>query len=262
MSLVAALRVELLKSRRSRVPWLVGAGLSAAPLVAGLFMVVLADPDAARRLGLLGTKAELAAARADWPTMLSMLAQAIAIGGGVLLAFLTSWVYGREYSDRTVRLLLAIPTPRPAIVSAKALVITIWGAAIIAWVIALGFLVGAALGLPGWSDAAAAEALWRMAATGILIIALQPVTALFASIGRGYLAGLAWTVLTVAAAQVLAVLGWGAVFPWAVPALVSGAGGAAAAADITLASVLLVLGTGVVGLVALIAWWTRADQLT
>ena len=260
MSALAALRPELLKSRRSRVPWLVGAGLTVAPLVVGLFMVVLKDPEAARRLGLLGAKAELTGGTADWPTMLSMLAQAIAIGGSVLLAFLTSWVFGREFSDRTLRTLLAIPTSRPAIVSAKALVVTAWGAAMLAWVIALGFLVGAAVGLPGWSDVAAGEALVRMAGAGLLILALQPVTALVACIGRGYLAGLAFAVATVAASQVLVVLGWGPAFPWAVPALVAGAAGPEAA-EVPLASLVVVVATGVVGLVVLATWWRRADQV-
>jgi ABC-2 type transport system permease protein len=256
-----AVRPELLKARRSRVPWLVWAGFSLAPLVVGLFMVILKDPDAARRLGLLGSKAAITAGTSDWPTMLSMLSQAVAVGGGILLAFLTSWVYGREFSDRTVRTLLAVPASRASIVLAKAAIVTVWGAAILVWVIALGFLIGTLVGLPGWSDTLAAEAFERMVAAGTLTLALQPVTALFASIGRGYLAGLAWAVFTVAAAQVLAVLGLGAAFPWAVPALVSGAGGAEMP-DVPAASIALVVATGAVGLMLLVAWWRRADQVS
>ena len=97
-------------------------------------------------------------------------------------------------------------------------------------------------------------------AAGILVLALQPVTALFASVGRGYIPGLAWAVLTVAAAQVMAVLGWGAAFPWAVPALVSGAGGAAVG-DVPSASLVLVAATGLLGLAAVAWWWRRADQI-
>lgn len=261
MNALDAIRAEQLKARRSRVPWLVWAGFSLAPLVVGLFMVILKDPDAARRLGILGTKAAISAGTAEWSTMLSMLAQAVAIGGAILLAFLTAWVFGREFSDRTVRGLLAVPTSRATIVVAKTAIITVWGALILAWVIALGFIVGTAVGLPGWSAALATDALGQMTRAGILTLALQPVTALFASVGRGYLAGLAWAVLTVAAAQILAVLGLGAAFPWAVPALVSGAGGTDAAA-VPIASDLLVLGTGAVGLTLLVLWWRRADQLT
>lgn len=254
----AAIGPELLKTRRSRVPWMVWAGFSLAPLVVGLFMAILKDPESARRLGLLGTKAAISAGTADWSTMLSMLSQAVAIGGGVLLAFLTSWVYGREFSDRTVRTLLGIPTSRTAIVVAKALVVAAWAAIILAWVIGLGFVVGWAVGLPGWSAALAGDALLRMSAAGLLTIALQPVTALFASIGRGYLAGLAWAVFTVAVSQVLAVLGLGGLFPWAVPALVGGAGGTTNA--VPAASMLLVVVTGGAGLALLGAWWRRADQ--
>jgi ABC-2 type transport system permease protein len=254
-----ALATEWLKARRSRVPRGVVAGFSLAPVVCGLFMIILKDPEAARRTGLLGTKAALAAGTADWPTMLSMLAQAIAIGGGILFAFLTAWVFGREFSDRTVRGLLAIPTRRRAIVVAKATVILGWGIAALAWVIGLGFAIGFLVGLPGWSADGAGAALSRMAAAGVLTLLLQTATALFAGVGRGYLAPLAWAFATIAAAQVLAVLGLGSVFPWAVPALVSGAAGPEAA-DVPPASYVIVLATGMIGLLATIAWWERADQ--
>ena len=111
-TLRAAIETELLKSRRSRVPWGVAAGFSAAPLVTGLFMVILKDPEGARALGLLGAKAQLTAGTADWPTFLSLLGQATTIGGAILFAFLTAWVFGREFADRTVRGLLANPTSR------------------------------------------------------------------------------------------------------------------------------------------------------
>ena len=92
----------------------------------------------------------------------------------------------------------------------------------------------------------------------LLTIALQPVTGLLASIGRGYIAGLGWAVLAIAIAQILAVLGLGAAFPWAVPALVSGATGPDAA--VPPASIVLVLGTGAAGLALAVAWWRRADH--
>jgi ABC-2 type transport system permease protein len=254
----AALATEWLKARRSRVPWLVLAGFSLVPFVCGLFMVILKDPEAARRLGLLGTKAQLAAGTADWPTMLSMLAQAVAVGGAILFAFLTSWVYGREYADRTLRGLLASPTSRGAIVVAKAIVVGLWGLAITGWILVLGFAVGLFVGLPGWSDGLAATSVRDIAVAAVLTIVLQPVTGLLASIGRGYIAGLGWAVLAIALAQILAVLGLGAAFPWAVPALVSGAAGPDAA--VPPASVGLVLVTGALGLAATIAWWRRADH--
>lgn len=81
------------------------------------------DPDLARRLGLISAKAQIVAGSADWPTYLGFLAQATAVGGILLFALIGSWVFGREYSDRTISDLLPLPTPRRSIVLAKFVVL-------------------------------------------------------------------------------------------------------------------------------------------
>lgn len=258
-ALGAAIWTEFLKSRRSKVPWGVAAGFSLAPLVMGLFMVILKDPEGARALGLLGAKAQLAAGTADWPTFLTLLGQAVAVGGAILFAFLTAWVFGREFADHTVRGLLASPTPRRTIVLAKSVVIATWGLAISAWVLALGLGIGALVGLPDWSARDAVDAIAAISLGAILTIALQGATAFFAGVGRGYIAPLAWAILTIALSQILAVLGWGAWFPWSVPAILSGAAGAEVE-PVTLGGVAMVALAALAGLGATIAWWERADQ--
>ncbi len=257
--LSAAIGTELTKARRSRVPWGVAVGFTLAPLILGLFMVILKNPDAARSLGILGAKAELAAGTADWPTYLSMLGQAVTVGGAVLFAFLTAWVFGREFADRTVRGLLAVPTRRRTIVFGKAIVVAAWGIAISAWVILLGMAVGMLVGLPAWSAGEAAASLASMAFAALLTIALQTITAFFAGVGRGYIVPLGWAVITVVAAQVLAVLGWGSWFPWSVPAILAGLGGAAVE-PVSAVAVALVVVVALVGLLATATWWERADQ--
>ena len=172
-------------------------------------MVILKDPEGARALGLLGAKAQLAAGTADWPTFLNMLGQAVTVGGAILFAFLTAWVFGREFADRTVRGLLASPTPRRTIVVAKAFVVAVWGLAISAWVLVLGLAIGAVVGLPGWSPSDAGGTIAAVAVAAILTIGLQTGAAFFAGVGRGYIAPLAWTVAMIAVSQVLAVLGSG-----------------------------------------------------
>jgi ABC-2 type transport system permease protein len=256
----AAVQTEFLKSRRSRVPWGAAAGFSLAPLVMGLFMVILKDPEGARALGLLGAKAQLTAGTADWPTFLDLLGQGMAVGGAVIFAFLTAWVFGREFADRTVRGLLASPTSRRAIVVSKAIVIAVWGVAISAWVLALGLAVGALIGLPAWSPADAATTVAAIAVAAVLTIGLQTGAAFFASVGRGYITPLAWTVAMVAASQVLTVLGWGSWFPWSVPAILAGAGGDVE--PVTAGAIVLVLVVALLWLVATVTWWERADQLT
>src|SRR5215210_5366214 len=98
----AALWAEALKARRSKVPWLTALGFSLAPLVGGLFMIILKDPERARSMGLISAKAQLAGV-ADWPTLLNMLTQATAVGGALLFALVTAWVFGREFSEHTAK---------------------------------------------------------------------------------------------------------------------------------------------------------------
>ena len=257
--LAAALWTEGLKARRSKMPWLTGLGFSLAPLMGGLFMMILKDPAWARRFGLITTKAQIRAGTADWPTYVGLLTQAVAVGGLVVFGLVAIWVFGREYGDRTVTDLLALPTPRGAIVGAKFVVIASWSAGLTVLVYVLGLGLGAAIGLPGWSPGLAVDAAGRLAATAGLTIALVSPFAWTASAGRGYLPPIGGMFLAIFLAQVIAALGWGAYFPWSVPALASGVAGPGAQ-DVGASSYLLVGLTGVAGIAGTVAWWRFADQ--
>jgi ABC-2 type transport system permease protein len=227
----------------------------------GLFMIILKDPEGARALGLLGAKAQLTAGTADWPTFLNLMGQATTVGGAILFAFLAAWVVGREFADRTLRGLLANPTPRRTIVVAKAIVIASWGLTISAWVLALGMAIGGLIGLPDWSSADTIRTITSIVVAMVLTIGLQAWAMFFAGVGRGYIAPLAWAVAMVATSQVLSVLGWGSWFPWSVPAILSGAGGSQVE-PVSAAAVVVVMVVAGVGVVATVTWWERADQLT
>lgn len=255
----AALWTEALKAIRSRVPWLTALGFLLAPLVGGLFMVILQDPERARSMGLISAKAQLTAGTADWPTYFGLLVQATAVGGGILFALVTAWVFGREFSDRTAKELVAVPTPRHAIVLAKFALILVWGVGLTLLVLLVGLAVGAAVTMPGWSTELAARAAGDIMVTALLALALMPLVALWASAGRGYLAPLGWAVLTVFVAQVTAAIGWGAWVPWAVPALYSGLAGPRAD-QLGPQSYLIVAVTLALGLAATLLWWRTADQ--
>jgi ABC-2 type transport system permease protein len=254
---LAALWAEALKARRSLVPWLTALGFSLAPLAGGLFMFILQDPVRARTMGIISTKAQLTAGTADWPAMLGLLAQAAAGGGAMLFAIVTAWVFGREFSDHTAKELLALPTPRAAIVSAKFVVIVIWTAGVTALVFGLGLAVGAVVGLPGWSAALAWHSAVDLVIIWSLTLALIPFVALLASAGRGYLPPFGWAIFTLALAQIAAATGWGDWFPWAVPVLFSVP---ARSAQVGLHSTIVVALTCAVGLVSIFRWWYTADQ--
>ncbi len=254
----AALRVELVKTRRSVAPALTALAFAIAPLVGGLFMYILADPDRARRMGLIGQKAQFVGGGSDWPAYFAFLAQAATVGGFVLFAFVVAWVFGREFSDGTVRYLLALPTPRAAIVAAKLFVVTLWCAALTALATLLGLVTGAALGLPGWST----EALWQglvhiWGGAGLTLLIVLPL-ALLAGVGRGYLAPLGFAMLMLLLAQVIGATGRGAWFPWAVPALYAQVAGSAGG-GLTAISFVIVAVTGAAGAAGTFAWWLYAD---
>ena len=60
---------------------------------------------------LVSVKADLFAySAADWQTYLGMYGQLIAAGGFFLFVLVISWVFGREFSDKTIKDLLAVPT--------------------------------------------------------------------------------------------------------------------------------------------------------
>ncbi len=124
----------------------------------------------------------------------------------LLFTLVTTWVFGREFSDHTTKELLALPTPRAAIVGAKFVVVGFWAAGLTALVFALGLLVGAAIGLPGWSRALVWRAAGNLIVTAGLTIALMSPVALLASAGRGYLPPLGWAFLTLFLAQILAAI--------------------------------------------------------
>jgi ABC-2 type transport system permease protein len=256
----SALWAESLKARRSKVPLLAAIGFTLAPLMDGLFMFIMKDPERAREMGLLSVKAQMAMSTAEWTTFFSVLSQAIAIGGVMVFSIVTAWMFGREFSDRTAKDLMALPTSRENIVTAKLLVISAWVIAVTLWIYVVGLVIGNLVDMPGWT----AQLAWQsfgdaLATAGMTLLLMTPV-AFIASMGRGYLPPLGWAVLTIFFAQIIAATGWGDWFPWSVPALFSGAAGPR---DQLLGvhSYIIVILAGIAGLVATFYWWRNADQI-
>ncbi len=255
----SALWAEALKMRRSKVPFFTALGFSIAPLVGGLFMIILKDPEAAKSMGLISTKAQLLAGVADWPTFFNILAQAVAVGGAILFAIITTWVFGREFSDRTAKELLALPTSRETIIAAKFVVTAVWTLALCLFIFGLGLVVGNLVDIPGWSTDLLRSASVDVLGSAVLTVALLPFVAFVASTGRGYMPPFGWAILSVALAQIAIITGWGDWFPWSVPALFSGATGPRAD-SLGAHSYIIVLISCLLGLAATFYWWRNADQ--
>jgi ABC-2 type transport system permease protein len=256
---ISALWAETLKMRRSKVPLFNAIGFSIVPLVGGLFMIILKDPEAAKSMGLISTKAQLMVGVADWPAFFNIIAQAIAVGGAILFAIVTAWVFGREFSDHTAKELLALPTSRETIIGAKFIVIAVWTFTLSLFVFGFGLVVGNLVVIPGWSNKLLQTAFVDILGSAMLTIVLLPFAALIASIGRGYLPAFGWTIFTVAMAQIAVITGWGDWFPWSIPALFSGAVGPRAE-QLGYHSYVIVIFASIIGLAMTFYWWRNADQ--
>lgn len=254
----SALWAETLKLRKSKVPYFLALGFVFFPLVDGLFMFILKNPEAAKSLGLITTKAQLLTGTADWPSFFTFLSQATAVGAMVLFSIFTIWSFGREFSDHTVKELLALPTPRWSIVSAKFLIMALWSLAITASIFGIGLLVGTFVKIPGWNIGLLWPSFLHVFGTAALTIPLMSFSAFIASIGRGYLLPFGWTIFVLFLANLSGILGWGDWFPWAIPGLFGTA--ASIYGNLPLHSFLVLIVTSLFGFAVTYYWWQNADQ--
>ena len=257
--LQSALWAEFLKARRSAVPLLAALGLTLAPLMGGLFMFIMKDPERARAMGLLSTKAQLQMSTAEWATFFGVLTQAVAIGGAIVFSIVTAWIFGREFSDRTAKELMALPTSREQIVSAKLITLSAWTFAVTIWIFVVGLFIGKLVDIPGWTLQLAWQSFRDVLLTAGMTFLLMTPVAFIASLGRGYLPPLGWAVLTIFFSQIIAATGWGDWFPWSVPALFSGVIGPRSEQLGAHSYVLLVMAS-LIGLAGTFYWWRSADQ--
>jgi ABC-2 type transport system permease protein len=246
--------IELRKVLRSRVPLFTALGFLMMPLIGALLIFIYKDPQLARQLGLLGTKANLVVGSADWPGYLTLMVEFTALGGFFFFCLAISWTFGREFTDGTLKDLLAVPVPRFDIILAKFIVVALWCAALIAETYIVGLILGAVIQLPGGSPTVILHGTGLLALTTIMVIALVMPFGFFASIGRGYLLPIGIAVLTLILGNLSITLGWGEYFPWSVPALVL------QEAPLSPFSYGLVSLTGLAGIVGTYLWWKYADQ--
>jgi len=253
---LAALQTEMLKIRKSKVIWITAAAFTIAPLMAGFFMFVLKDPEFAKNAGLIGVKAQIVG-EANWPSYLSLYAQIIAVGGVFVFGFITSWIFGREFADNTVKDLLALPYSRAVIVLAKFIASFMTNIILSVYIVTLGFFIGWIIDIPEWSLTFVTDGLYVVFIVTILTIILSTPIAFFASYSRGYLVPLGFVIIAVVLSQIVAAAGFGGYFPWAIPALY---GGLTGESMLNWNGVIIVCLTGLIGFFSTLYWWFLADQ--
>jgi ABC-2 type transport system permease protein len=248
--------IEARKAIRSRIPLWTALGSLFMPFGIAFLIFVSKNPEISQKLGLVSAKANLIAySTTDWPTYLGLYGQLIAAGGFILFILIISWIFGREFTDGTLKDMLAVPVQRSSILLAKFIMTAVWSAALTMVIFIAGLVMGAIIKLPGGSIGVIIQGGILVGVTACLVITVVMPFALFASIGQGYLLPIGAAVLTLMMTNLVVIAGWGEYFPWAAPGLY-----AQGKNSLPLISYWIVFLTGLVGMIATYLWWKYADQ--
>jgi ABC-2 type transport system permease protein len=248
--------IEARKAIRSRMPLWTTLGSLFMPLGIAFLIFVSKNPEIFQKLGLISAKANLVAYSAtDWPSYLVLFAEIISAGGFFFFIITISWVFGREFTDGTLKDMLAVPVQRSKILLAKFIVVAIWSVAMAIIIYIFGLVMGVLIQLPGGTSSVILHGSIVTAITVCLVIAVVFPFALLASVGRGYLLPMGAAVLTLIMANLVMVVGRAEYFPWAIPTLyVQGE------SSLPPISFWIVIFTGLAGMIGTYLWWKYADQ--
>ena len=259
MIFLQVLYSEFLKLRRTKITWIVGLLYCFGPLALSFFMIILREPELARRMGLLTAKAQLTVGTADWPTYLTLIAVVLS-AGTIVIGTIEAFVFGREFAEGTAKNMLTLPIRRSMFVAAKIVVSIVWYACIVLVVYGLAILLGFLVGLPGFDPVLLERNSRRCLLVLIETLLLSSLPAWIAVVGRGYLAPMGFTIFSsIVLGQIFLHTGWAPWVPWSIVFLTAGAG--EPGAPVTGAGSFVVLaGVFVIGCIALNLSLDRADN--
>jgi len=232
MTLLSFVHNEVLKVRRSTVFWVVLAVFTALSLMISLFN----SPDV------------------TWDTYFSELLGSIASLLVVGFSFTSAWVFGREYTDNTIKDLIVKPISKWYSVLSKFIVIFVWNMLLAIFTFAVVIAAGSLIGVIGGSIMQHVTTFITFLTTSLLIIVVSTTSALLANMTRGYLAPIGLTFVLVIVSNVIMQLGMGPYFPWTIPVLLL------TGADIGFISMVIIAVTGAVGFAGTVAWWKFAEH--
>jgi ABC-2 type transport system permease protein len=256
----AALYTEIIKSVKSSMLWIVLAFNIFIAMMLGLLMLVAKHPEIAENSVIISTKASLIS-KADWPTFFALLLQMGLVLGSLGSGIVAIWIFGREYSDRVIKDILALPVSRFNIVLSKSIIILIWSIIMLIVLFAASIITGKLVGLESWSDQLYQTSVSDYSVASILTVLLFTPVTLVTSISRGYLLPVGFIIMIMILTQLI---GAGLTFlapyfPWCAPAVISGLAGPSIPEANIYCWIIFGL-TVLLGFFGTAAWWRYADQ--
>lgn len=234
MNILSLVTCEIRKVYKSNVFWVVMVGFTSLPLLA--------------LIKYFGT------ANISWAfyfaDILKPFASLLVIG----FAFTTCWVFGREYTDKTINDLLVKPVSKLEIASSKFIVLFLWNGLLTLLMFTVVLLTGAYLGLTGGTAALILHYFFAFMAASLLTMSVSTICSFLANVARGYLAPIGLIFLIVIIMNVVDNVGLSAYVPWTIPGLLISDG------VLSPMSILILAITGIMGFVGTVAWWRFTEQ--
>ncbi|MGZ7067305.1 MAG: ABC transporter permease [Methanobacterium sp.] len=257
--LYAATWAESLKFRKSKMPIITLVVFSGIAIMMGLMVFISRYPELAANSAAVSAKASMF--NDNWSSYFQLLIQIILSLGTIGFGFVSSWIFGREYTDRVIKDILALPVNRLTIVSSKFIIIFLWSILLSLTLFISGLIAGFIVNIAGWSTEIAIHYFIIFIGTSFLTILISTPVAFIASFSRGYLAPIGYVLATLIITN-LVVLGTPVItpyVPWAIPALISGLVGPNLPSP-GIISYIALISTCIFGLVSTLLWWRFADQ--
>jgi ABC-2 type transport system permease protein len=219
---IQTLWVEILKVRKSKVFWISVIFFCFIPMVLSLMIFVQKYPEIAAKLGMIGEKAELMKlGEPNWSNFFNLVNMFLSAVGLIGFGFITSWVFGREYSDKTLKDVLALPISRGYIVAAKLITSLIWSVILSIVFFILSLLMGAIVGITDRSADIFRVSLSVYLTVMSLTILLSTPIAFLTCWSRGILLPIGFIILVMILSNFTGLVGLSSYFPWSVPGLFS-----------------------------------------
>lgn len=251
-----ALRVETLAWRRSAVQRIATPLLVLLVPLAAVGLVALARSGAVVGAGAAKLAAYVAGDAAT--TQLVAAGQVLSVAALMATGFAAAAAFGQPLADGRAGAYFGLATPRSTVALARCLVLLGWAAACVTAAVGLAVVASAVtsgLGAEAWT------AVGRALAAGLLGAGLAMPFAAVATATRSPLATVGALIGVVALTQMVVLVGGGAWFPYAVPSLWTGTGGAEAAAAVGPAGLLLTVAVVPVAVAVVVRQWRHLTDV-
>lgn len=235
MKILSLIHCEALKVLRSSVFWIMVAAFATMPIMLGLVTYINA-------------------ADVGWKPYLTDLLGSITALLVIGFSFTACWVFGREYTDKTISELLVKPVSKFYVVLSKFIVIFLWDVLLASFMFAVVLIMGILIGLHGGTWMLIMNSFLTFMVTSLLIMVVSTISALLANVSKGYLAPIGFAFLIVVISNVIAQAGLAAYFPWTIPSLFI------SNVPLGFPSIAILAVTGITGFIGTVAWWRFADQ--